>query len=562
MDTTYKIAIIAVILVLLLIIKGIYDERRYKQRLFQRLKNTWGSPSREEYSHDILESIKYYYRQNVSGCDVDDITCNDLDIDAVFMDLNHTMTSIGEEYLYALIRKPVTDISLLEERENTINCIQADENERIKLQMALAGMGKLNKVSVYSYIKTISSMDTGDKLYHIFSCLALMVSLCLCMVKPAVMVLITAIIIIHNVITYYRSKAETDQYIQVFTFIARIIRQSESVAEANIQGIGQYKEHLVLCARALKKFSSNSWIVAGGNMSGDLLDSLMDYIRILFHIDLIKICNMAEELKKHEKELMGIYNTTGYIDSMVSIASFRAGAGSWCVPVLNKADSKKDIKMEFTELYHPLLDEPVKNSASADRSILITGSNASGKSVFIKTVALNAIFAQTIHTVLADSYSSCFFHIYSSMALRDDIFSNESYYIVEIKSLKRIIDKASEADTPVLCFIDEVLRGTNTLERIASSSQILGCIADAKAMCFAATHDLELAKILSGRFDNYHFEEKVEENNVVFDYKLRKGTTKTRNAIKLLEMIGYNQKIIKGAEKAAQFFLENGFWTV
>jgi len=90
--------------------------------------------------------IKYYYRQNVSDGDVDDITCNDLDMDAVFMDLNHTMTSIGEEYLYALLRKPCTDISLLEERENTINCIQADENERIKLQMALAGIGKLNKV--------------------------------------------------------------------------------------------------------------------------------------------------------------------------------------------------------------------------------------------------------------------------------------------------------------------------------------------------------------------------------------------------------------------------------
>ncbi len=483
-------------------------------------------------------------------------------MDAVFKDLNHTMTSIGEEYLYALLRKPCTDISLLEERENTINCIQADENERIKLQMALAGIGKLNKVSVYSYIKTISGMDTGCRLYHIFSCMALLVSLCLCMVKPAVMVLITAIIIIHNVITYYKSKAETDSYIQIFTFIARITSQSESVAKADIQGIGQYKERLVSCARCLKKFSSNSWIVAGGNMTGDLLDSLMDYIRILFHIDLIKICNMAEELKKHEKELIGIYNTIGYIDSMVSIASFRAGTSEWCVPVLHKAASKRDITMEFTDLYHPLLDEPVKNSVNTGRSILITGSNASGKSVFIKTAALNAIFAQTIYTVLAGSYSSCFFHIYSSMALRDDIFSNESYYIVEIKSLKRIIDKASEADIPVLCFIDEVLRGTNTLERIASSSKILEYIADANAMCFAATHDLELAKILSGRFDNYHFEEKVEENNVVFDYKLRKGTTKTRNAIKLLEMIGYNQQITKGAEKAARFFLENGFWAV
>ena len=127
----------------------------------------------------MLESIKYYYRQNVSDGDIDDITCNDLDIDAVFMDLNHTMTSIGEEYLYAILRKPCTDISILEERENTINYIQADENERIKLQMALAGMGKLNKVSVYSYIKLLAVWTQGVS-YTIF-CLALhFLFLCAC----------------------------------------------------------------------------------------------------------------------------------------------------------------------------------------------------------------------------------------------------------------------------------------------------------------------------------------------------------------------------------------------
>ncbi len=562
MDTTYKIVIAAILIVSLLIIKGIYDERLYKKRLYNRLKNTWGQPSGREYSNEVFQAIKYYYSQNISETDIDDITCNDLDMDAVFMQINHTMTSIGEECLYALLRKPCTDISVLEERENTINCIQADEEERIKLQMALAGMGRLEKISVYSYIKEINSMDKGNRLYHICCGASLAISLCLCIVNPAVMVLVTALLIIHNVITYYKSKAKADPYIRVFTFISRIIRQAESIADTGIAGLGGYKGRLVACTRSLKKFNKNIWLVAGGNMNGDILDSAMDYLRILFHIDLIKISSMAGELKKHEKELNTIYNITGYIDSMASIASFRAGAGHFCIPVLYKAKGRKDISMDFTNLYHPLLEKPVKNSINAGKSILVTGSNASGKSVFIKTVAINAIFAQTIHTVLADSYNSCFFHIYSSMALRDDIFTNESYYIVEIKSLKRIIDKADKADTPVLCFIDEVLRGTNTLERIASSSQILKYISEASAMCYAATHDLELAKMLQGSFDNYHFEETVEDGNVVFDYKLRKGTTKTRNAIKLLDMIGYKQVITKGAERAAQFFLENGFWTV
>ncbi len=560
MDLSYRIAAVVIIIILFLIIKGIYDEKRYKQRLYLRLKNSWGNPSRQEYPQQLMDAVKYYYNNNKGDNDIDDITYNDLNMDAVYKSVNHTMTSIGEEYLYALLRTPCTDIAVLEERERVINCMGADEEGRIKLQMALAGMGKLNRISVYSYISDIKNMDSGNKLYHIFCAAALLVSAGLCFVKPAIMVLVTALIIIYNVITYYKNKAEIDPYIQVFAFIARTISQSEDVAKAGIAGIEEYQERLVSCTAGLKKFGKNSWLVSGGNMSGDILDSFMDYIRILFHIDLMKVCDMVNELKKHENELADIYNITGYIDSMVSIASFRAGTGSWCVPVLKYTDSMKNITMEFTDLYHPLIENPVKNSIKTEKSILITGSNASGKSVFIKTVAINAIFAQTIHTVLAESYSSCFFRVYSSMALRDDIFSNESYYIVEIKSLKRILDKAEEQGVPVLCFIDEVLRGTNTLERIASSSQILKQLATLKSLCFAATHDLELAKILVNYFDNYHFEETVKENDVIFDYKLRKGNTKTRNAIKLLNMIGYDKTLTSRAEELAQFFLENGSW--
>ncbi len=560
MDLSYRIAAVVIIIILFLIIKGIYDEKRYKQRLYLRLKNSWGNPSRQEYPQQLMDAVKYYYNNNKGDNDIDDITYNDLNMDAVYKSVNHTMTSIGEEYLYALLRTPCTDIAVLEERERVINCMGADEEGRIKLQMALAGMGKLNRISVYSYISDIKNMDSGNKLYHIFCAAALLVSAGLCFVKPAIMVLVTALIIIYNVITYYKNKAEIDPYIQVFAFIARTISQSEDVAKAGIAGIEEYQERLVSCTAGLKKFGKNSWLVSGGNMSGDILDSFMDYIRILFHIDLMKVCDMVNELKKHENELADIYNITGYIDSMVSIASFRAGTGSWCVPVLKYTDSRKNITMEFTDLYHPLIENPVKNSIKTEKSILITGSNASGKSVFIKTVAINAIFAQTIHTVLAESYSSCFFRVYSSMALRDDIFSNESYYIVEIKSLKRILDKAEEQGVPVLCFIDEVLRGTNTLERIASSSQILKQLATLKSLCFAATHDLELAKILVNYFDNYHFEETVKENDVIFDYKLRKGNTKTRNAIKLLNMIGYDKTLTSRAEELAQFFLENGSW--
>ena len=153
-------------------------------------------------------------------------------------------------------------------------------------------------------------------------------------------------------------------------------------------------------------------------------------------------------------------------------------------------------------------------------SFLLSGENASGKSTFIKAAALNAILAQTIHTVCAKSYQASFFKVFTSMALTDNLFESESYYIVEIKSLKRILD-AIEDNIPVLCFVDEVLRGTNTVERIAASSRILHSVANANALMFAATHDIELTYMLENSFENYHFEEKVLENQVLFDYQLK-----------------------------------------
>jgi DNA mismatch repair ATPase MutS len=147
------------------------------------------------------------------------------------------------------------------------------------------------------------------------------------------------------------------------------------------------------------------------------------------------------------------------------------------------------------------------------------------------------------------------------MALKDNIFSKESYYIVEIKSLKRILDRMNN-NIPTLCFVDEVLRGTNTLERIAASSQILYSFAQGNALCFAATHDIELTHILEKYYANYHFQEQIADNTVIFDYKLFSGRSVSRNAIKLLEVMGYSKNIIEKAVGEANSFLNEGTWSV
>ena len=216
--------------------------------------------------------------------------------------------------------------------------------------------------------------------------------------------------------------------------------------------------------------------------------------------------------------------------------------------------------MNFENVMHPLIENAVSNSIDTKKGVLLTGSNASGKSTFLKTIGINVLLAQSVHTVLAKSYKAPLLRIYSSMALKDDIYEGDSYYIVEIKSMKRIIDAAKEEGNPVLCFVDEVLRGTNTVERIAASTEILKFLTDSGVNCFAATHDIELTQLLKDKYDLYHFEGNVSDNDVHFDYMLKKGPATNRNAIKLLSVLGYDSSLVDNAQNLAEKFLNTGVW--
>ena len=221
------------------------------------------------------------------------------------------------------------------------------------------------------------------------------------------------------------------------------------------------------------------------------------------------------------------------------------------------------------------------NNIQTRRPVLLTGSNASGKSTFLKAVAICALLGQSIGICPAAVYEGEHFRIYSSMALRDSIESSESYFMVEIRSLKRILDAAtigsgahgsvlSEPDGNrtddeqkagrVLCFVDEVLRGTNTIERISASTEIMKTLSEAGALLFAATHDIELTRLLQESFDNYHFEEELTGGDVHFSYEIKRGPATTRNAIRLLGDVGFAQSITQKAQERAETFERTGIW--
>lgn len=546
--------------IIFLIIQGKIQEKKREKTLVFRIKEAWGEVSEREYTSEDFQGIRKYYdsihdRDN----DIDEITFHDLDMKEVFMLINNTGSSIGEEYLYALLRKPVTSEEELVRRNRIIEFFDSNEEERIKLQSIFANIGKVRRLSIYDYINTKEIIDGANPVIHVFLALGLIGSIIMIGFNPTMGAILAAIFVAVNLITYYKEKARIESYLTVFSYVLKIL---DGVEKINKLKISEIKDEITEFSRiksAFRNFRRGSFLVLGGNsMSGDLADMIMDYIRILFHIDIIKFNSMLSEMKKNKEILNTVYEKIGYLESMIATASFRNLMDYYSEPKLIL--SKKPY-MHITDVYHPLVDEPVPNSVNLMNSSIITGSNASGKSTFLKTLAINAILSQTIYTSLSAQYEASYFRIFSSMALKDDIFQKESYYIVEIKSLKRILNQMNQ-EIPVLCFVDEVLRGTNTLERIAASSQILYTLSQGNTLCLAATHDIELTYILENYYANFHFLEQIEDNDILFDYKVHNGRSVSKNAIKLLGMMGYADDITENATNLANGFLETGRWDV
>lgn len=565
MEVTIIIAILLAV-VLILVWKSKRDEKELLRKFHRKNEKEWGEIPDREYTREQIETIRKYYLANKGTYDVDDITWNDLDMDTIFMLLNNTHSSMGQDYLYAALRKLEMDDTKLNERERVISFFQNNKEARNKVQTEFRFMGRVEKFSLYQYINMANEIPKHNPIASIFMSVMMVASIVLIalsffgVVSPAYGIVLFVCTLVNNLIHYFNRKAQIEKYFQVFMYIIRMLKNAKDLVKLDVPELKDYFDRIKELTKAFSDLEKGSFLVFFDSRKGQgsFWDLGLDYVRMMFHIDLIKFDSMVKLVQKNIAQLNELYELLGFLDAMTGVASFRAwlGEDGYCIPKLTRS---KEAKLVMKDGYHPMLEQPVCNTIEASRPVLITGSNASGKSTFIKTVAINGILSQTIHTAVASTYEASYFQIYSSMALRDDIQGQESYYIVEIKSLKRILEQIGK-EIPVLCFVDEVLRGTNTLERIAASAQILRSFASTNTLCFAATHDLELTHILEQYYDNYHFQEEIKEQEVVFDYALRKGKAYTRNAIKLLGMMGYKEEIIENAEKLANHFLENGTW--
>ena len=558
--TSIQILVFFALVIIIAVYVTVTNNRRKQNLIIKKLKNGWGKPSQRKYSGEDYECISHYFKRNEDENSIDDITWNDLGMDAVFCMMNNTNSSAGQEYLYKMLRCPNADIQSLKKLDKLASDFDKNAAKRLDIQKIFVWIGRAKHISISDYCDVVVGLEKKSNVLHYASMLFILAAVIFtCTISPVLGIWLCIAAIAFSIITYYKYKAAVDRYFICVNHIVKLLMGAKKITALNIDFLGEYNDKLKNISEELSDITKRSWLLETGNVDGSIAEILLDYLRMLTHVDLIKFNNLIKLFNDKEDYIYELIDTLGFIEASISVASFRCMLGSWCVPEFRKDN---DMQLEVRNVYHPLITKPVANSINTKHNVLLTGSNASGKSTFLKTIAINALLSQTIYTSVSEYYRAPVYRIYSSMALRDDLSSSNSYYIVEIKSLKRMLDAASKEGHPVLMFVDEVLRGTNTVERIAASSEILKSIRTDKALVFAATHDVELTSLLRGKYDNYHFQEEVTDDEVVFDFKQYTGPATTRNAIKLLKTIGYDSTIINAAERSAGYFLNNGKWNV
>ncbi len=489
----------------------------------------------------LQETFREESAQNTYA--IDDVTWTDLEMDEVFLRINQTGSYIGEQVLYRILRSG--NESFFRDNRQLTKMLKENERARQELALRLYPIGKRQE-SFYlpEFFKNAGLLRPGRAwiIRVLQACLAITVLMAVLLrTAPAYMALSLSLIV--NFVVYIRMKVKYDVLLSSFSGIGQVLELYEwgvRQEEIPLPVSGRMKEYSGKLKKIRKKIGVLVYTKRAG-MSGDVLGLLADYLMGVTLIDVGRIDGVLRLIDENAEAVLEAFTFVGKLDAALSICSFRESLTHWALPAFTEGG-----ELTATGLYHPLLKEPVCNDFTLRDRAVLTGANASGKSTFMKSLAVNVMLAQTIDTVCCTSLSLPMMKVMTSMAIRDDVVSGESYYVREVRYLKRMLDEIARGML-TLCVIDEILKGTNQKERLAASEAVLKYLTHFPGYCIIATHDMELVEKLQNLFSPYYFESHITENNVTFDYQIHPGRGGESNALALLQAFGFPDEIIREA---------------
>ena len=469
----------------------------------------------------------YKYNDNKS---IDEETFIDFEMPQILEKINYTYTQIGNEYLYNLFFKENNDFIA---QETIIKKL----NDQKKLAEIIFQLNSLNKEYV-----PILSVTKNLKKFPFKYYLAVIIILFIDIASIIATVIdfnnfyFIIIVFLFSLLLNTQLTQKTGTVSLQTSFINDMVRVGTKLLKINVYPDSN-QNILSTSLKSLKKITKITYcfnIVKQVDIFG-----IFELLKSIFFIEILQSAQLVKKSEQVIHDVFVLYENIGLLDTCITIKVNRDKLDI-CIPQIIE-----EKKIEVIEGYHLLIEKPVKNTAILKNNTIITGSNASGKSTFLKMIGANMLLAKALNTSFAKEFKYYPFALISSIHMKDDIIMGDSYYVKEIKRLKQITNHANNQESLIL--IDEILKGTNEKERIVIARAMLKYLFKSRSMIIITTHDIELANNFND-IDKYCFNDIKRGNNVIFDYLIKEGVCTIGNAVAIVKSLNFDQDIIKEIE--------------
>lgn len=353
-------------------------------------------------------------------------------------------------------------------------------------------------------------------------------------------------------------------FLMIFIIIAYSINKNVSPVHDQLSKMVDEMDVLSAGIRLLEKTSFSAPLLFGwqqqygsqkSSASGELkkITKILERLDMRYNfvlaapLDILLLWSLQQAIQlerwkdRNKNALIEWFDTLGHFEALNSLAILSFNHPAWSFPILHK----EHFFIEGRETGHPLIDKykRVNNNITIKRKgelMLITGSNMAGKSTYLRSIGINIVLAMAGAPVCATYFHLSPVSLVSSMRIADNLEESTSTFYAELKKLKAIISKVNKGEK-VFILLDEILRGTNSFDRHTGSVALLKQLIKHNAAGIIATHDVELANLKSSYPENilnYHFDARVINEELYFDYLLKAGICTSLNAFILMKKIG------------------------
>lgn len=507
-----------------------------KRRL---VRDIWRGKVNNEQDMDLISS---FYRLDPGGDDlVDQSTWTELEIDRIFSHLNRTITLPGSQFLYRQFRTARSDSNEHDHLYDLITHLKNDRRLRERLQVALLPLRKLDADLSSLFAGAWEKPPRFARWMPLYPWLFLGIVLAAVLFQPVLWFLVAAMMAsswVMRLLVFDRISCKMPDCIQLVRMLNLSIQLAKWEHPAIHEELKKCRAH-----RKVAKITVNKlfWMTVDASDFDEMSSLIIRYIQFFLITDIIAYFRWIRFYGRYAAAWRELFDTVAYLDSALAITAFKQSC-----PIITRVEWLNKPMIDAKGLYHPLIDHAVPNDlVLEDRSLLITGSNMSGKTTFIKTIGVNLILARAVGLACAVRFVTAPFTLLTAISADESLDGAKSYYYREIERILALINQDS-AKGPYLFLIDELFRGTNTAERLAAGGAVLENLSK-KGMVMVTTHDVELESLLHENFAMVHFREEIKAGVHFFDYRIHQGPCRSRNAIRLLQLIGYPPQLVQRA---------------